>query len=99
MRIPPAEDATTATVDQVQRLVGLLGDDSDVPMFVFDAGYDPIALGAGSPMPAPRSSCASAPNGSSTPTPLPHRPDDRAAPPPRHASLRRPRHLARPDRP
>ena len=47
MRIPPTADATTATIDQVQRLVGLLGDDGDVPMFVFDAGYDPIALGAG----------------------------------------------------
>lgn len=47
MRIPPTADATTATVDQVRRLVGLLGADGDVPMFVFDAGYDPIALGAG----------------------------------------------------
>lgn len=47
MRIPPTADATTATIDQVRRLVGLLGDDGDAPMFVFDAGYDPIALGAG----------------------------------------------------
>lgn len=47
MRIPPSADATTATIEQVQRLVGLLGDDGEVPMFVFDAGYDPIALGAG----------------------------------------------------
>lgn len=46
MRIPPALDATTATINQVRRLVGLLGDNDDVPMFVFDAGYDPIALGA-----------------------------------------------------
>jgi DDE superfamily endonuclease len=46
-RIAPTADATTATIDQVQRLVGLLNADSDVPMFVFDAGYDPIALGAG----------------------------------------------------
>jgi hypothetical protein len=44
MRIPPTADPSTATIDQVRRLVGLLGDDSDVPMFVFDAGYDPIAL-------------------------------------------------------
>ena len=47
MRIPPTVDATTATTEQVRRLVGLLNDDGDVPMFVFDAGYDPIALGAG----------------------------------------------------
>jgi hypothetical protein len=47
MRIAPSMDATTATIDQVQRLTGLLGDDGDVPMFVFDAGYDPIALSVG----------------------------------------------------
>ena len=47
MRIPPTANATTATIDQVQRLIGLLGDAGKVPMFVFDAGYDPIALGAG----------------------------------------------------
>jgi hypothetical protein len=47
MRIPPTADTTTATIDQVRRLVELLGDDGDVPTFVFDAGYDPIALGAG----------------------------------------------------
>ena len=47
MRIAPTADATTATMDQVQRLLGLLGEHRDVPMFEFDAGYDPIALGAG----------------------------------------------------
>jgi DDE superfamily endonuclease len=47
MRIPPSADATTATIAQVQRLAGRLGDDGAAPMFVFDAGYDPIALGAG----------------------------------------------------
>ena len=46
-RIPPTVDPVTATIDQVRRLVTLLGDHSDVPMFVFDAGYDPIAIGAG----------------------------------------------------
>lgn len=44
-RIPPAANATTATVDQVRRLVELLPDDGEVPLFVFDAGYDPIAIG------------------------------------------------------
>ena len=47
MRITPNTDATTATIEQVKRLVGLLPADREVPMFVFDAGYDPIALGAG----------------------------------------------------
>ena len=46
-RIAPGEDATTATVDQVKGLVELLPASGAVPLFVFDAGYDPIALGAG----------------------------------------------------
>ena len=45
MRLTPGQDATSATVRQVRRLVGLLPKDSEVPLFVFDAGYDPIALG------------------------------------------------------
>jgi hypothetical protein len=45
VRISPRMDATTATVDQVKRLVGLLPSNGDVPLFVFDAGYDPIAIG------------------------------------------------------
>jgi hypothetical protein len=44
-RIPPIEDATDATVAQLARLVGLLPGDGEVPMFVLDAGYDPIAIG------------------------------------------------------
>ncbi len=46
-RIPPGADTVTATITQVGDLVGLLGDAGPVPLFVFDAGYDPIALGAG----------------------------------------------------
>ncbi len=46
MRIPPTADTTNATVDQVRRLVALLPVHADaVAMFVFDAGYDPIAIG------------------------------------------------------
>jgi hypothetical protein len=44
-RITPQMDATTATVDQVRSLVGLLPASGPVPLFVFDAGYDPIAIG------------------------------------------------------
>ncbi|MCU1494190.1 MAG: hypothetical protein JWO62_1954 [Acidimicrobiaceae bacterium] len=45
MRIAPIEDATSATVTQLRRLVGLLPEEGEVPMFVLDAGYDPIAIG------------------------------------------------------
>jgi hypothetical protein len=44
-RIPPQADVTTATVEQVAHVVEMLGDVSEVPLFVFDAGYDPIAIG------------------------------------------------------
>jgi len=48
LRIAPTSDATDATVGQVRRLVEALGPPKKVPpMFVFDAGYDPIALAAG----------------------------------------------------
>ena len=43
-RIPPDADSTSATIDQVRRLVDLLPGQGEVPLFVFDAGYDPIAL-------------------------------------------------------
>jgi DDE superfamily endonuclease len=43
-RIPPGAQATTVTIAQVRRLRGLLPAHGPVPMFVFDAGYDPIAL-------------------------------------------------------
>ncbi|MGO9458308.1 MAG: NF041680 family putative transposase [Acidimicrobiales bacterium] len=46
-RITPKEDTTVATIDQVRRLVDLLPGDAEVPLFVFDAGYDPIALAHG----------------------------------------------------
>ncbi len=45
-RIKPSENATDATISQILRLVKALGDSDDtVPMFVFDAGYDGIAIG------------------------------------------------------
>jgi hypothetical protein len=46
MRLKPGEDATTATVSQIRRLVAGLPASEVAPTFVFDAGYDPIALGA-----------------------------------------------------
>jgi hypothetical protein len=47
MRIAPGQDATEATLGQVRRLLRLLPHDEQVPMFVFDAGYDPIAISEG----------------------------------------------------
>ena len=49
MRIKPSENATDATINQVRRLVGALNNNDDAvpPLFVFDAGYDPIAVGDG----------------------------------------------------
>ena len=43
----PRQDTTDATIDQVRRLVDRLPADGEVPLFVFDAGYDPIALAHG----------------------------------------------------
>ena len=43
-RIPPTADPTNATIDQVRRLVHKLDTADKPPMFVFDAGYDPIAI-------------------------------------------------------
>ena len=45
MRVSPFLDATSATVAQVARLVDVLPGEGEIPLFVFDAGYDPIALG------------------------------------------------------
>jgi hypothetical protein len=47
LRIKPNESGTDVTIAQVRRLVRLLGASDVAPMFVFDAGYDPIALGQG----------------------------------------------------
>jgi DDE superfamily endonuclease len=47
LRITPSMDGVDATIEQVKRLVALLPDDREIPLFVFDAGYDGIALGHG----------------------------------------------------
>jgi DDE superfamily endonuclease len=43
-RIPPSMDTVDATVAQIRELVDRLPAAGPVPTFVFDAGYDPIAL-------------------------------------------------------
>jgi len=45
--VSPLEDTTDATVGQIRRLVERLGEEGDVPVFVFDAGYDPVGLAHG----------------------------------------------------
>jgi hypothetical protein len=44
LRISPAEDHVTATASQIRGLLPRLGRTAVVPLFVFDGGYDPIAL-------------------------------------------------------
>ena len=43
-RIPPRDDAGGVTAAQVRGVVGRLSPTRDVPLFCFDAGYDPIGL-------------------------------------------------------
>jgi Transposase DDE domain len=43
-RIHPREDSVTTTARQVRDLLPRLGPTAAVPLFVFDGGYDPIAL-------------------------------------------------------
>ncbi len=43
-RLHPAEDTGRVTASQVAALVARLEADGAVPLFVFDAGYDPMAL-------------------------------------------------------
>ena len=43
----PAGNANAVAVEQVRTLAGRLPDSGAVPLFVFDAGYDPVQLGLG----------------------------------------------------
>ncbi len=45
LRLVPGCDAVGATVGQIRVLLVLLPQDREIPLFVFDAGYDAIALG------------------------------------------------------
>ena len=46
-RLSPVDSPLEATLGQVRNLVARLGPPGPIPLFVFDAGYDPIALTAG----------------------------------------------------
>jgi hypothetical protein len=43
-RVLPEEDANDAAARQVTELVGRMAPGSEAPLFVFDAGYDPVRL-------------------------------------------------------
>ena len=46
-RLRPAEDANEVATEQVKTLLGRLGKQGSAPLFVFDAGYDPVKLQQG----------------------------------------------------
>ena len=46
-RVHPLENPNEIAVGQVKRLLGLLPEQEGLPLFVFDAGYDPVQLQQG----------------------------------------------------
>ena len=44
LRVHPMEDANMVAVEQVKGLLGRIGKEASVPLFVFDAGYDPVKV-------------------------------------------------------
>jgi hypothetical protein len=47
LRVHPMEDANMVAAGQVKGLLGRLGKEESVPLFVFDAGYDPVKVQQG----------------------------------------------------
>ena len=43
-RLVPGQDVNTLAVEQIQRVLSQRQPSRDIPLFVFDAGYDPIQL-------------------------------------------------------
>jgi hypothetical protein len=43
-RVRPAQDANVVAAEQVEALLGRLEEGEALPLFVFDAGYDPVKL-------------------------------------------------------
>ncbi len=47
-RLHPSEDANAAAIEQIRAFVRRLrAGEQSVPLFVFDAGYDPVVLALG----------------------------------------------------
>ncbi|HVA07944.1 MAG TPA: NF041680 family putative transposase [Acidimicrobiales bacterium] len=85
-RIAPTIDASKATIEQIGRLVRALPKDNDVPLFVFDAGYDPIAIGHGLASTRAQVLCRIRDDRVfyGDPPPRPNRPPESGGRPPRH---------------
>jgi hypothetical protein len=66
-RLHPRDNANQVAITQLHMLVERLPA-GQVPLFVLDAGYDPVQLGQGWPVPARRSWCGCALAAASTPT-------------------------------
>ena len=47
LRVHPMEDANRVATGQVKGLLGRLGKEASLPLFVFDAGYDPVKVQQG----------------------------------------------------
>ena len=47
LRVHPMEDANMVAAEQVRGLLGRLGKEASDPLFVFDAGYDPVKVQQG----------------------------------------------------
>jgi hypothetical protein len=43
-RVPPGANANAVAAQQIQRVIARRPDDGRLPLFVFDAGYDPVQL-------------------------------------------------------
>ena len=43
-RVQPAQDANEVAAEQIGALLGRLEEGEAVPLFVFDAGYDPVKV-------------------------------------------------------
>jgi hypothetical protein len=85
-RLAPGCDAATTTAEQIRHLVRLLPDDGDLPLFVFDAGYNPIAIGHD--LAEERCECLTRIRDDrvfyADPPPRPNRPPETGGRPPRH---------------
>ena len=67
-RLHPLDNHNQVAVAQIRALLQRLPANAQVPLFVFDAGYDPTGLALGWPMRPPRSWCGCARGAASTPT-------------------------------
>jgi hypothetical protein len=68
-RLRPAQDANEVATEQIRALLGRREEGGALPLFVFDAGYDPVKVQRALEGASARSSSAYAPGVASTATP------------------------------